>query len=161
MGNGTTVQVGDRAPGFALPSGPGEELDVGALIGSEPVVLLFFPLAFSRVCTAEMEGFAARHAQLAGRGARVMAISVDSPFVVSKFRDEEELPFPVLSDFNREVSARYGVLYESFHGLQGVAKRAVFVIDGEGEVVYRWVADDAGREPEYGAVEAAVSGVTG
>ena len=153
------VRVGDRAPGFALPSGPGEELDVGALIGSEPLVLLFFPLAFSRVCTAEMQGFAARHAQLAARGARVVAVSVDSPFVVEKFRDEQGLPFPVLSDFNRDVSERYGVLYESFHGLEGVAKRAVFVIDGDGHVVYRWVADDAGREPVYGAVEAAVAAV--
>jgi len=152
-----TVEVGDPAPGFSLPAGPGEEVDVGAAIGSGKLVLAFFPLAFSRVCTSEMRGFAARADALAELGARVVAVSVDSPFVTRKFRDEEGLPFPVLSDFNREVADRYGVLYDLYHGLRGVAKRAVFVVDSGGRVVYRWVADDAGLEPDYGAVEAAVA----
>lgn len=154
MGDGP--REGDLAPSFALPEAPGTEVDVGALIGREKLVLLFFPLAFSRVCTAEMRGVADRVEELEGNGARVFAISVDSPFVTRKFREEEDLPFPVLSDFNRVASTRYDVLYGEFHGLEGVAKRSVFVVDSEGRIVYRWVSDDAGVEPDYGAVAAAV-----
>lgn len=150
------VREGDRAPGFTLPEAPGSEVDVGELIGREKVVLLFFPLAFSRVCTAEMRGVAERAEELEGHGARVFAISVDSPFVTRKFREEEGLPFPVLSDFNRVAATRYDVLYDEYHGLEGVAKRSVFVVDSEGRIVYRWVSDDAGVEPDYRAVAAAV-----
>lgn len=146
------VREGDRAPGFTLPEAPGSEVDVGELIGREKVVLLFFPLAFSRVCTAEMRCVADRYAELEALDARVFAISVDSPFVTRRFREAEGLPFPVLSDFNREVSGRYGVLYEDFHGLEGVAKRSVFVVNTGGSVVYRWVSEDADVEPDYGSV---------
>jgi peroxiredoxin len=151
-----TIHEGDRAPAFALPSGPGQEVDVGDHLGREPVVLLFFPLSFSPVCTTEMHTFRRRWDEFGDLDARVYAISVDSPFVTEKFREEEGIPFPVLSDFNRKVASQYGVLHEDLMGLEGVAKRSVFVVDGDGDVTYRWVSDDPEVEPPYDEVRAAV-----
>lgn len=135
---------------------PGEVVDVGEHLGREPVVLLFFPLAFSPVCTTELCTFARRWEEEGITGVRTFAVSVDSPFVTSRFREEEGIPFPVLSDFNREVSGRYGVLYEELLGLQGIAKRSVFVVDTGGTVIYRWVTDDPDVEPKYDVVRDAV-----
>lgn len=92
-----SVRTGDRAPGFALPAAPGEVVDVGEAIGRRPVVLLFFPLAFSAVCTREMGSVRDDWSRWEDLDAAVYAISVDSPFVTRKFRDEHDLPFRVLS----------------------------------------------------------------
>lgn len=151
-----TVREGDVAPGFSLPMAPGEEVDLDEHLGREPVVLLFFPLAFSPVCTTEMCTFADRWDELREPDASFFAVSVDSPFVTARFREDAGIPFPVLSDFNREVSQTYGVLYEELLGLHEVAKRAVFVIGDDGTVVYRWVTEDPGVEPDYDAVEEAL-----
>lgn len=148
---------GDPAPAFELPAAPGELVDLGERIGREKVVLLFFPLAFSSVCTRELCTIRDAWDGWSELDARVFAISVDSPFVARRFRQEEALPFPVLSDFNREAITAYGVLEPDFHGLRGVAKRAVFVIGSDGTVAYRWVTDDADVEPDYAGVRAAVA----
>lgn len=150
------VQEGDRAPGFTLPAAPGEEVDAGALFGRERVVLLFFPLAFSPVCTTEMGVFSNRWDRFADLDVRIFGVSVDSPFVTAKFREEEGIPFPILSDFNREVTPEWGVLHDELLGLEGVAKRSVFVVGGDGVVSYRWVSDDPDVEPDYEQVRAAV-----
>ena len=150
------IGEGDTAPGFTLPSAPGHDIDVGALIGKERVVLLFFPLAFSPTCTSELCTFRDRWSEFAELDARVFALSVDSPFVTDLFRREEGIPFPVLSDFNRDVAGRYGVLYDELLGLEGVGKRSVFVIGRDGRVVYRWVSEDPGVEPDYDAVREAI-----
>lgn len=152
-----TLREGDRAPGFELPAAPGEVVDVGEPIGREIVVLLFFPLAFSPVCTREMRTVRESWDEWEAMGARVFGISVDSPFVTAKFREEERLPFPVLSDFNREVAREYGVLHESLFGLREVAKRAAFVIGADGTIDYAWVSDDPGREPDYDALRDAAA----
>ena len=152
-----TLRSGDRVPSFGLPDRPGHEVTVEP--GGRPIVLLFFPLAFSSVCTREMCTVRDDWTRWIEVGAAVYAISVDSPFVTAKFQAEHDLPFPVLSDFNREIAARFGVLYEEFYGLRGVAKRAAFVIDSEGRIVYDWVSDDDDREPDYEAVKAAVTRV--
>ncbi len=149
--------MGDRAPSFALPAAPGEVIDLADHIGREKIVLLFFPLAFSSVCTRELCTVREDWRRWQDVGARVFAISVDSPFVTSRFRDTERLPFPVLSDFNREAGAAYGVLYEDYFGLHGVAKRSVFVIASDGTIAYAWVSDDDAVEPEYDAVIRAVA----
>jgi peroxiredoxin len=86
----------------------------------------------------------------------VFGISIDSPFVVKRFREEEGIGFPLLSDFNKTVAAEYGVLYEELVGLKGVAKRSAFVIDRSGTVVYDWVSEDSGVEPDYEAIKRAV-----
>jgi peroxiredoxin len=152
-----SIQAGDKAPPFTLPDRPGNEIDVGERIGQRPVVLLFFPLAFSGVCTTEMCTMRDDWSQWGDLDADVFGISVDSPFVNAKFREENDVPFPLLSDFNKRVAADYGVLYEEFFGLQGVAKRSAFVIGTDGTVVYQWVTEDSGVEPDYGAVREAVA----
>ncbi len=143
------LQLNDLAPMFALPEAPGQTVDLAERVGDRPVVLLFFPLAFSPTCTDEMCAMRDEWSAWEDLDADVLGISVDSPFITQKFRDEHDLPFPVLSDFNREVVREYGVLQEDFYGLKGVAKRAVFVIGGDGRVAYRWVSEDAGVEPDY------------
>lgn len=152
------VRTGDRAPGFELPHKPGETVNVGDAIGSEPVVLLFFPLAFSSVCTDEMCQVRDGWNDWASLGAKVFGISVDSPFVTDKFRTELEIPFPILSDFNREVAQQYDALHDDLFGLKGVTKRAVFVIGKDGSVVYDWVSDDPGTMPDLDAARAALAG---
>lgn len=150
------VKKGETAPGFELPAAPGETVDVGEVFGSDPVVLLFFPLAFSSVCTREMCVVRDDWSAWAGLEARVYGITVDSPIVTRKFREEHDLPFPILSDFNRAVAREYGVLYEEFYGLEGVPKRSAFVIDPDGHVAYAWVSEDADVEPDYDEVRRAV-----
>lgn len=152
-----TLRPGDSAPRFSLPDGPGREVDVGAEIGRRPVVLLFFPLAFSSVCTKVMCTVRDAWRDWEHLEARVFAISVDSPFVTDRFREEHALPFPVLSDFNKEVARAYGVLHEDLLGLKGVAKRAAFVIGPGGTVSYAWVSDDPRLEPDYEEVKAAAA----
>jgi peroxiredoxin len=156
-----TVKPGDPAPTFVLPEAPGKTVDLAARVGSRPVVLLFFPLAFSPTCTAEMCAMRDDWNAWEDLDADVLGISVDSPFVTSRFRQEHGLPFPVLSDFNREAAREYGVLYEDFYGLKDVAKRAVFVIDRDGRVAYRWVSEDASVEPDYEEVKEAIRGLHG
>ncbi len=134
--------VGEAAPRFALPAKPGEEIEVSALIGNEKIVLLFFPLAYSSVCTAEMCHLRDEWTAWSTLGARVFGISVDSPFVTDRFRQDEKVPFPILSDFNRTVASAYGVLHEDLLGLKGVAKRAAFVIGTDGNIAWSWVTDD-------------------
>ncbi len=149
--------MGERAPSLALPAAPGEVIDLADHLGREKVVLLFFPLAFSSVCTRELCTVRDDWRRWRDVRARVFAISVDSPFVTSRFRESERLPFPVLSDFNREAGRAYGVLYEEYFGLHGVAKRSVFVIASDGRVAYAWVSDDDAVEPDYDAVIGAVA----
>lgn len=156
-----SLQVGDRAPVFALPAAPGAVVDVSERFGGRAVVLLFFPLAFSSVCTAELCALRDDWAGWEALDAEVYAISVDSPFVTARFRREHGLPFPVLSDFNREAAAAYGVLYEEFYGLRGVAKRAAFVIGLDRRIAYAWVTEDADAQPDFAAVRAAVAAARG
>ena len=147
---------GDPAPRFALPSGPGEIVDVGARIGERPIVLLFFPLAFSSVCTAEMCAVRDDWKVWTDLDADVFGISVDSPFVTRRFREELELPFPLLSDFNHDVGADFGVLYEDYFGLRGVARRAAFVVGMDGRVAYAWVSERDDVLPDFDALRRAV-----
>lgn len=108
------------------------------------------------MCTAELCAFRDRWDAFAALDARVFGISVDSPFVTERFRRDEGLPFPLLSDFNRDASRAYGVLYDDYFGLKGVAKRAVFVIGTDGVVHWVWVTEDSGVEPDYDAIREAV-----
>jgi peroxiredoxin len=148
------VTVGSKAPAFTLPSRPGNPVDVGAEFGKGPVVLLFFPLAYSPVCHAEMCTFRDDWSKWSSLGCKVFGVSVDSPFVVAKFR---ELPFDLLSDFNKDVSRTYGALFEDLMGLKGVGKRAAFVVDRSGTVVYAKVNAEAGQQVDFDAIRAAVS----
>lgn len=150
------VRKGDSAPGFELASKPGEKVNVGDHIGRDNVVLLFFPFAFSPVCTDEMCHFRDHWEQWSRLDARVFGISIDSPFVTDRFRQEQQIPFPILSDFNKEVAARYGALHEELKGMKGVAKRSAFVIGRDGKVKYAWVSEDPRTQVDFGAIEAAI-----
>ena len=150
------ISVGSMAPAFQLPSKPGEVIDVGSLFGKEKVVLLFIPLAFSSVCTAEMCHFRDSWNQWENLGAKVFGISIDSPFVTDKFRELERIPFPVLSDFNKSVAPQYDALHEDLKGMKGVTKRAAFVIGRDGRVAYAWISENPGTQVDFDAVQTAV-----
>ena len=154
-----TAQISEKAPTFSLPEAPGQMVDVGEVIGTAPVVLLFFPLAFSPVCTTEFCTFRDSWDEWESIGAKVFGISIDSPFVTAKFKESEHLPFPLLSDFNKEVAAMYGALHEDLMGLKGVAKRAAFVINRDGEITYAWISDDPGVQVNFDDIKAAVEAV--
>jgi len=146
---------GQIAPPVKLPAKPGEIVE--APIGREKVVLLFFPLAFSPVCTDEMCHMRDTWEQWVSLGVSVLGVSVDSPFVTDKFRTDENVPFPILSDFNKEVSRAYGVLHEDLIGLHGVSKRSVFVIDTDGSIAYSWVTDDPKVQVPFDEVMASLT----
>lgn len=153
------LQVGAKAPDFQLYDTDKNLVSLSSLKG-KPVVLLFFPMAFTGVCTAEMcsvrDGLDAYQAL----NATVLGISVDSPFTLAKFRETEHLNFPLLSDFNKEVSASYGALYETFAlGLKGVSKRSAFVIDKQGVIQYAEVLENAGEQPSFEAIQKALQDI--
>jgi peroxiredoxin len=115
-------------------------------------VLAFFPAAFSSVCAKEMCTFRDSMAQLGKANAQVFGISVDTFFTLKAFHDQQQLTFPLLSDFNKQVIRDYGVFNEDMIGLKGIAKRGVFVLDKDGVVRHREVLDDARNEPNYDKV---------
>ena len=149
------VSVGDDAPDFTAPLADG---DVGSFTLSEhleeaPIVLAFFPAAFTGTCTTEMCTFRDQMANFEDVGATVYGISIDTPFTLNEFREQNELNFGLLSDTNREVIDAYDISMDFADlGVRNVAKRAVFVVDGSGAVTYTWVSDDPGVEPDYDEV---------
>ena len=152
-----TLKVGDKAPLFQLFSDKQEKVKLEDYRG-EPLALLFFPLAFTGVCTEEMCTMRDSLADYADLSARVLAISVDSVFTLARFSDAENLNFPLLSDFNKEVSRQYGALYDTFvMDMHGVSKRAAFVIDAEGVIRYAEVLASAGDQPDYSAIRATLA----
>jgi len=149
------VDVGSTAPDFTLTNQDRQPVTLSAQRG-KPVVLAFFPAAFSSVCTKELCTFRDSVAKLNQAKAQVYGISVDTFFTLKAFQDQQKLTYPLLSDFNKDVIRRYGVFNEEIIGLKGIAKRAVFVIDKEGVVRHREVLDDARNEPDYDKVFAAL-----
>jgi glutaredoxin-dependent peroxiredoxin len=142
------ADVGSAAPDFTLTNQDREPVTLSQLRG-RPVVLAFFPAAFSSTCTKELCTFRDALARLEGVNAQVLGISVDSFFALKAFRDQQRLQFPLLSDFNKQVIRDYGVFNEDMIGLKGIAKRAVFVLDAGGVVCHREVLEDARNEPDY------------
>lgn len=154
------LSVGDRAPEFELHHEPkAAPVRLADFLEKGPVVLLFFPLAFSSTCTEEMCTVAEDYGAWEAVDAQVLGISVDSPWVNVRFARECGATFPILSDFNRTASRAYDVLYEEFYGLEGVSKRAAFVVDRAGRIAYAWVRDDAGIMPPLEEIRAVVAGL--
>ena len=151
-----SVDVGSRAPDFTLMNQERQPVTLSAQHG-KPVVLAFFPAAFSSVCTKELCTFQDALAQLNKTSAQVYGISVDTFFTLKAFQEQQKLTFPLLSDFNKQVIREYGVFNEDMIGLKGIARRAVFVIDKDGVVRHREVLDDARNEPDYDAVHKALA----
>jgi len=145
------VDVGSKAPDFTLTNQDRQPVTLSEQRG-KPVVLVFFPAAFSSVCTKELCTFRDSMARLGQARAQVYGISVDTFFTLKAFQDHEKLTFTLLSDFNKQVIRDYGVFNEDMIGLKGIAKRGVFVLDKDGVVRHREVLDDARNEPNYDKV---------
>ena len=149
----TTVDTETKAPEFTLQNTDGKEVSLSDFRGDHNVVLLFCPLAFSSTCTEELCTTRDNMKLYESMDARVIGISVDSFFALKEFKKAQNLNFTLLSDFNKEVSSDYGVLYDDFFGMKGVSKRASFVIDREGMVRFREVLEDAGKLPDFKAIQ--------
>ncbi|MGA0231568.1 MAG: peroxiredoxin [Saprospiraceae bacterium] len=152
-----TLQVGDVAPSFTLKSTELKDVSLSDF-KDHKVVLLFFPMAFTGVCTDELCQMRDNYSIYEKLNAQIVAISVDSPFTLKKFKEENNLNFPVLSDFNKSVSQAYGAFYEEFVlGLKGVSKRSAFLIDENGKIQYQEILENAGNLPNFEALEQVLS----
>jgi peroxiredoxin len=140
---------GDKAPDFSIFDTEKRQVNLTDYKGKN-VVLLFFPFAFTSVCTTELCGIRDDISYYNGLNAVVFGISVDAPFSLKKFKEEQNLGFEILSDFNKEVSSIYGTIYDTFTNmnLRGVSKRSAFVIDKEGIIRYAEVLEDASHIPD-------------
>lgn len=152
------ADVGSKAPDFTLTNQDRQPVTLSEQKG-RPVVLAFFPAAFSSVCTKELCTFRDSLAGLNQARAQVYGISVDTFFSLKAFQEQQKLNFPLLSDFNKQVIRDYGVFNEDMIGLKGIAKRAVFVLDQDGIIRHREVLEDARNEPNYGKVQEVLSGL--
>lgn len=146
-----SVKKGDAAPAFTLYDSTKQQVALSDLRGNN-VLLLFFPLAFTSVCTKELCSIRDDLSFYNNANATVFGISVDSPQTLAKFREDQELNFTLLSDFNKEASAAYDVLYENFGWMKGVSKRSAFIIDKKGVIQYAQVLENAGEIPDFEAI---------
>lgn len=152
-----SVEVGAKAPDFTLPNQDREGVTLSETLKKGPVVLAFFPAAFSSVCQQEMCTFRDSMAELSKSDAQVLGISTDTFFALKAWGDSQKLNFPLLSDFNKDVIRKYGVVNPDMIGLKDIAKRAVFVIGKDGVVTHREVLEDARNEPSYEKVSQALA----
>jgi peroxiredoxin len=151
-----TIQVGDKAPDFKLISSETKEVALSDFQGKN-VILHFFPAAFTGVCTTQLCTVRDAIHLYENDNATVLAVSVDLPFTLAKFKEDQKLNFTLLSDFNKDVSRSYGAIYENWIlGLKGVSKRAAFVINSEGVVIHAEVLENAGELPNFDKINAAL-----
>lgn len=151
------LQIGQQAPDFTLFDSDKNEVSLKDFKGKK-VVLLFFPLAFTGTCTKEfciirdnLNDYTSLNAEIAG-------ISIDSLFVLDRYKKENRYNVRMLSDFNKEVATAYGCLYDTFvHGMKGVAKRSAFVIDEKGIIRHIEILEKAGELPDFEAIKAALN----
>lgn len=153
------LSTGTKAPDFTLKSKTPEGLDDVTLsdnFGKKKTVLLFFPLSFTSVCQDELCSVSAGLDVYEGLNAAVYGISVDSPFAQEAFKKSAQITIPLLSDFNKEVSQAYDVLFADLLGFKGVSKRSAFVINEEGTIVYASSSDDPKELPSFEAIQQAL-----
>ena len=147
------LKIGDKAPNFTLRATDKSEVSLSDYEGKN-LLVLFFPLAFTGVCTAELCDVRDNMKKYESLKAEVVAVSVDSLFTLEKFKESQNYNFPLLSDFNKTTSRAYGSLYEDFVlGMKGVSKRSAFVVDGHGTLQYVEVLDDAGQQPNFSKIQ--------
>ncbi|MFT5836690.1 MAG: peroxiredoxin [Candidatus Azotimanducaceae bacterium] len=154
------LAIGTKAPDFTLKTKNAEglaDVTLSENFSSKKTVLLFFPLAFTSVCMKEMCDVSVGIAAYNDLNAAVYGISVDSPFAQEQMAQVDKLQFPLLSDFNKEVSEAYDVLYADLLGFKGVSKRSAFVIDEAGSIIYSESSDDPHDLPNFDAIKAALA----
>jgi len=151
-----SLQPGQPAPQFTLVSTAKKQVSLSDFKGKK-VILHFFPMAFTGTCTTQLCTTRDNFGYYDGLNAVILGISVDSPFTLARFKQDLNLQFELLSDFNKEVSPAYGCFYEEFVlGLKGVSKRAAFVIDEDQKIVYAEVLEVATDLPDFAAIAEAV-----
>jgi peroxiredoxin len=154
------IQVGQVAPDFSLYDSDKNIVTLSERKGSN-ILLLFFPLAFTSVCTAELCSMRDNLKLYEGLNANPIGISVDSLYTLKKYKEDKNLNFPLLSDFNKEVSILYECLYDKFsYGMKGVSKRSAFLIDKQGIVQYAEVLENAGAQPDFEAIQVKLRGLS-
>jgi peroxiredoxin len=148
------AEVGQKAPDFTLFDSAKQPTKLSDSKGKN-VVLAFYPGAFTGVCTTEMCTFRDRFDSFNSMNAQVLGVSVDGIFAQKAFSDANNLNFPLLSDFNRETVEAYGVALPNFAGMEGytASERAVFVIDKNGVIRFKWIGENPGVEPDYDEVQ--------
>lgn len=151
------LSKGDKAPGFTLKNSDGQDVSLSDYAGKKKVVVLFFPLAYTSVCTDELCHVRDNLKQFESLDAEVLAISVDSFFTLKEFKKAQGYNFHLLSDFNKETAKAYGCLYEEFFGMYGVAKRSAFVVDKDGVIQYAEVLEKASDLPNFDKVKEALA----
>ncbi len=149
-----SISIGQAAPNFTLFDTDKKPVSLADFKGQN-VVVLFFPLAFTGVCTAELCNIRDNIAIYNNSNATVLGISVDSLFTLGKFKEEQKLNFSLLSDFNKAATSAFGVLYDVFPAfeMQGVSKRSAFVVDKEGVIQYAEVCPTPGDLPNFEAIQ--------
>jgi len=151
-----SYQIGDTIQPFTLQNTDGTHVNITDYKGKN-VVLLFFPLAFSSVCTDELCSIRDNMKIYESLKADVLAISIDSFFSLKAFKSSQNYNFTLLSDFNKEVSDQFGVLSQDFFGMKSVAKRSAFVIDEEQKIIYSEILEDAGNIPDFKKIQEVLS----
>ena len=147
------IEVGSQAPEFTLYNSEKTKVSLSDYKGKN-VLLLFFPLAFTSTCTKELCSIRDNITHYNNSNGQVFGISVDSLYSLAKYKEEQHFNFPLLSDFNKEVSTAYGSIYETFsYGMHGVGKRSAFVIDKDGIVRYAEVVENASEIPDFDAIQ--------
>jgi peroxiredoxin len=159
------LKVGDKAPDFELTTKSAEgpkKIKLSNNFGKKNTVLLFFPMAFTGVCTKEMCEVSQGLNAYTGLNADVFGVSGDNPFAQGAWAEKEKITVPLLSDYEHKVARVYGIAYDSFLpqknlGMSGVAKRSAFVIDKQGVVRYAESSDDPGQLPNFEKIKGALA----
>lgn len=149
-----SLQIGQKAPEFTLYKAFNEPLSLTEFKDKQNVLLLFFPLAFTGGCIKQLCTARDNMSKYNNVNAQVLGISVDSVATLARFKEDQQLNFTLLSDFNKDVSTAYGCIYESFTpmNMKGVSKRSAFVIDKQGVIQYAEVLENAGDQPDFNAI---------
>jgi peroxiredoxin len=142
-----------KAPDFTLQNTKGDNITLSNYEGDKNVVLLFFPLAFTSTCTKELCTTRDNLKMYDALDAVVLGISIDTFFTLREFKASQNLNFQLLSDFNKEASKAYNVLYEDFYGMKGVSKRSVFILNKKGEIEYSEILENADELPNFKRIE--------
>lgn len=155
------LNIGDSAPDFTLLNSKVERISLSDFKGKKNVLILFFPFVNSSVCEKELCSTRDGLSEYADLNAQVLAISVDSHYSQKLWSEKHQFTFPLLSDFNKEVSKSYGAIHDVFApgklDYVGVSKRSAFIIDKNGIVQYAEVLENPGKEPDYEAIKAVLT----
>lgn len=151
------LNIGDQAPDIELIESMESTWKLSEHLGGKNILLLFFPFAYSSVCSEELCTMRDGFHEFQGLDADIVAASVDHPFVLAKFKEDLGLQFPLLSDFNKKACQAFTACHSELGPLHGVAKRSAFVIDNSGKIRYVWISEDPGGLPDVEEIKGALA----